>query len=324
MSVRGLSGGPPRPVFVHHLYHLATIGRGLLRRHPLRPAGGQLDVPPFFIIGSGRSGNTLLRAILASHPHLCIPPESVVLGRVVRNYRFYSFLPWEMLARLVISEFAAFRDFDTWKVDLTPFYRTAGQLPPAQCNLACLLDAFYRYYLTCHDQKAVRWGDKSPINTFVLPLIESVFPQAQYIHIIRDGRDVVASYLAAGLYTDEEVACRRWLQSVQVARRFGARVGPGRYHELFYEELVCRPEATVQRVCDFLGIDFRPAMLDYWQTVGRLGDTALAHHHNVHNPMNPSSIGAWRKRLAPTAAARVQQRLASQLSSLRYPLEQES
>ncbi len=315
-------GPRPVPIFFHHLYNLALIGKGLLRRAPLRGRPETLSCTPFFIIGSGRSGNTLLRAILTAHPMLAIPPESYVLGRAIRHYRFYSFLPWELLARLVITEFESFEQFPTWEIDIQPFYATALALPAEKRNLACLLDGLYGYYAQAKFSGATRWGDKTPANTFQVRLIDQVFPQAQYIHMLRDGRDAVSSYLAAGLYTDVEEACRRWLRSVETAQAFGARLGPTRYLEITYENLVRAPATTTQTVCHFLGVDFRPEMMDFWRTTEALGDTKLAHHSNLRNPINEKSIGKWQRDLDADTRRYVEDRLGDKLRALNYPISE--
>lgn len=306
------------PTFVYHAYTFGSLTKGLFKRHRLRSKTEPLSCTPFFVIGSGRSGNTLLRAILTSHPDLYIPPESYVLGRVIRNYRFFSFLPWPLLARQVISEFESFRHFYTWEIDLTDFYQQALNLPHNQRNLAHLLDQFYQYYGTKKFPAGTRWGDKTPLNTYHTHLINDVFPQAQYIHIIRDGRDVVASYLKAGLYEDKAEACDRWLNSIQLAQAFGQKIGSSRYLEIRYENLVRQPEQIIQQICTFLNLNFLPDMLTFWQKAHDLGDTKLAHHHNIRNPINENSIGKWRQTLSPADQTFVLTRLQPLLNQLNY------
>lgn len=306
------------PTFIYHAHTLSTLAKGLLKRHPLRSKTEPLSCTPFFVIGSGRSGNTLLRAILTSHPDLYIPPESYVLGRVIRTYRFFSFLPWPLLSRLVISEFESFRHFYTWEINLVDFYQEALSLPKNQRNLAHLLDKFYQYYGKQKFPAGKRWGDKTPLNTYHTHLIDPLFPQAQYIHIIRDGRDVVASYLKAGLYQNEQEACHRWLNSIKLAQDFGHKVGPARYLEIRYEDLVRQPEPTIQQICTFLTLPYQPHMLTFWQQAHTLGDTQLAHHHNIRNPINEKSIGKWQQTLSPTSQEYIKNQLHPLLIQLKY------
>ena len=77
----------------------------VIGRRPLRRPTTKISPPPFFIVGSGRSGNTLLRAVLTGHSKVAIPPESYVLAKTIRRFRSYSFLNWSLLVRMILSEF---------------------------------------------------------------------------------------------------------------------------------------------------------------------------------------------------------------------------
>lgn len=289
----------------------------LFRRYPLRADEGELP-NPLFIVGSGRSGNTLLRAILVAHGELAIPPESYVLGRVIQEYFRFSFLPWTALARLVLSEFESYPQFPTWGLDLQPLYSQAVSLDLPERNLAHLLDLLYRYYAAEKQPSASRWGDKTPLNTFYLDEIDLVFPRARYLHMVRDGRDVVASYLRTGIYTDLDEAADRWLRSVDIAIGFGAKIGPQRYMELHYEALVTAPEPTIQDICQFLDLEYREDMLDFQRVVDRLGDTHQAHHTSLRKPLGPHSIGKWRSDLPVSDQTRIQHLLGQKLAELGY------
>jgi hypothetical protein len=110
----------------------------------------------------------------------------------------------------------------------------------------------------------VRWVEKSPVYTLHLDLIEQMYPDAQYIHLVRDARDVVASTKDRwGWRAALGTALRKWRKYVTTAREFGERVGTGRYLELRYEDLVAEPEKKAREVLEFLGEPWDPAVLDY-------------------------------------------------------------
>jgi hypothetical protein len=111
-----------------------------------------------------------------------------------------------------------------------------------------------------------RWADKDPSNTLLLPFVDRLFPDAQYIHLLRDGHDVVASHRDRWGYRSGARAARgAWKRYVEAARAFGASLPPGRFHELRYERLVEDPEAELRTLVDFLGEDWDPAMLAFDQ-----------------------------------------------------------
>ena len=252
------------------------------------------------------------------NPTVCIPPESYVLGRAIRNYKYFSFLPWNLLSRIVISEFESFPQFKSWDINLRGFYQIAQCMPEDDRNLAKLLDNFYSNYASEKMPDSKRWGDKTPVNTFAVNLIHEVFPSSKHIHMIRDGRDVVASYLSAGLYPNVEEAARRWIRSVEAGQSFGRKIGDTQYLEIHYESLVKQPREVVMKVCRFLEMEYLPEMLEPWKRIGYLGDAYLPHHLNLLNPINEDSIGKWETRLNQQDQAYVQNHLQSKLLVLGY------
>lgn len=259
-----------------------------------------------------------MRAILYRHPSLCIPPESYVLGYVVRQFRRYSFLPWDALVAWVIGIFETHPQFSLWNLDLREFRAQAAGYDPSCRTLTDLLDGLYRAYLAQKKPRATRWGDKTALNTFHLPRIHAVFPHAQYVHMMRDGRDVVSSFLTSGLYEDVELLCRRWELSIREARRFARRAGEERYLEIRYETLVQEPEATIREVARFLEIEFVEDMLHPHEDVACLGDAHLPHFENLRKPINVESIGRWERDLAPHQRRFVTRRLGAELKRLGY------
>jgi protein-tyrosine sulfotransferase len=290
----------------------------LFSRHPLKPEHDE-RLKPIFIIGSGRSGNTLMRALLVAQGEIAIPPESYVLGSAMREFYRYSYLPWHLLARLGLSRFESHPQFHTWGLDMPPVYQQALHLERAQQNFACLIDVLYSSYAKQHQPQAHRWGDKTPINTLYLEDILQVFPHAQFIHMLRDGRDVVASYLQSGLYDDLSAAAQRWLDAVEAASQLGERQGKAGYLLVRYEDLVHTPVQVMQETCVFLEIQYRAEMLDFWQQADRLGDSYQNHHQKIHSPIQTDSIGNWRRKLSEQQQEQVQQFLGSKLAALGYP-----
>lgn len=303
----------------YRVYDRLTI---LLRQlgpyHPLRKPADDDRPSPFFIVGSGRSGTTLLRAILAGSREVAIPPESYVMGAAVRDYRRLSFLPWPALVRFVLGRFQFHPGFEAWATDLDEVHRQAAACPEPERSLAMILDAIYMAYAGRHRPEARRWGDKTPANVYHLPRLDAVFPGASYVHVLRDGRDVVASYLEAGLYDSAEDASERWIESVNLVRSFLHDVRPDRSLEVRYERLVRDPEAVTRRVCEHLALEYRPEMVNHRDRVEELGDTDAGHHAGLHRPIDDRSVGTWRDRLDERQRRVVEERLASRLVSLGY------
>jgi len=164
---------------------------------------------------------------------------------------------------------------------------------------------------------AIGWGDKTPVNTLHLRWIDRVFPDARYIHMIRDGRDAISSYVKAGIYSNVDEAAHRWSNSVTMGCEFG-KDNPERYLEVRYENLVQNPDKEIQRVCRFLGLTFSPNMLRFQDEVDDLGDTHLDHHRGLQREINTDSIGNWKTRLSTDESKRVETLIDEELLKLGY------
>lgn len=288
------------------------------RRLPLITSAQREAYRPFFIVGAGRSGTTLLRRILMAHPQLHIPPESHgALSQVVKKHYRYRGLDWQDLVSVVLGEFLALERFFLWKIDLTPLFLELKKTPEGERSLARIVDAVYRHHLGQYKPGAVRWGDKTPMYILRLKWLDRLFPEAQYINLIRDGRDVVASYLQAGLFPDLAQAARRWVWAVREAERYRRKWPPNKFISLRYEQLVKNPEAEVQRVCRFLNVDYLPEMLELVEP-DVLGDANVAHHQRIQQPIDARSIGRWKDTLTDAQIRQAHRIMGEWLKKLGY------
>jgi hypothetical protein len=97
-------------------------------------------------------------------------------------------------------------------------------------------------------------------------MLAAMFPEARFVHIIRDGRDVALSTMAIdGVSADAVGTAFNWKARVGAGRSAGRALGPGRYHEVRYEALVDEPSPVVAGVCRFLDLEFRPEMLRFFE-----------------------------------------------------------
>lgn len=295
---------------------LARSARLVLSAH--HALHGEERFRPVMIVGSGRSGNTLLRRILQAGPDLHIPPETFVLGRAIRLFLRNRQMPWDHLVRLVMSLFEFHREAEKFETSLRPLVQELLRSPPPSRNLAAMLNAFYRFHGNSTGKTFTRWGDKTPLNTFSLDLIVRVFPDARFVHVLRDGVDVACSYVASGLQPDFEAAARRWVRSVSAVRAFAGRRSAQCY-EIRYEDLVADPAEVVSRLCDYLEITFDPSMIERLDHVEQMGDVArYAHLQNVAGPISTASVGRGRRTLDPSLRRMLKRVLDSELLAWGY------
>lgn len=244
---------------------------------------------PFFIIGSPRSGTTLLRYMLQMHPRIAIPREShFVVGLAPRR------ILWKRPHRASVDDILDHHWVRTWDFDRDVARRYVEQISPQ--TYPELVSAVFTAYAAAHDKE--RWGDKTPGFASHVPLLAGMFGDAQFIHVIRDGRETAASLAERAFGPRTAIAgAFWWRRRVRRARVTGRKLGSDRYYELRLEDLIAAPELSLREVCEFLGEDYTPEMLDYWKRAQQrgLGGDAVMH---LTKPPTPG-LRDWKRGLTP-------------------------
>jgi hypothetical protein len=135
----------------------------------------------------------------------------------------------------------------------------------ARCRQRSLVAVFFAVYDAYAEARGTRdWCCKSLANIEYLVDIENYAPNARYIYLYRDGRDVAVSFRKAvvGEKHFYHVA-KEWADTQELAIQHRNRINPSRFFSLSYEALTSEPEATVRRLCQFLGVEFTEAMLEF-------------------------------------------------------------
>jgi hypothetical protein len=254
------------------------------------------DVFPFFV-GVARSGTTLLRAMVDSHPEITIPPESWFVTELASNRRSYE-APDGFDVERFATDLVAHERFARWRVREEELRATLHDAAPSDYSRA-IRSVFF---LWATRQGKPRYGDKTPGYLTELPLLAALFPEARIVHLIRDGRDVALSY------TDElgvpaVNAIRLWRSRVRAARDAGQALGDGRYREIKYEDLVADPASTLNAVSCFIGLPFSDRMLCHWEHARHMLAGMPDRHHHRHVEWPPTvGLRDWRAQMPPHVA----------------------
>ena len=250
-----------------------------------------VSVQPFaFIVGRGRSGTTLVRAQLDSHPDVAVVQEAHFLAGLARRRRRFETPEGFALDRF-LSALTEHRSF--FRLDLSA-EDVAGILSdPAPASVADAIRRIYAAYAARRGKS--RYGDKTPSLVVHLPMFATMFPEARFLHVIRDGRDSTLSYLDAsfGPTTVAEAAIY-WRRFVDAGRRAGRALGTKRYREVRYEQLVADPERELQGICRFFDLRYDDAMLRYPERAGELVGKV---HHNLAKPPT-KGFRDWRREMS--------------------------
>jgi len=280
----------------------------------LRHDSVDLDQPFLFITGSGRSGTTLLRSMFDSHPDMAIPGES---GFLWQRYKHYERAGQFDKGRFA-TELTSHRRFRRWGLDAD---RVVAELSdPAVQGLADAVRCVFRMF--ADDKGKERYGDKTPGHILRLPLLAQYFPEARFVHLIRDGRNVALSYLDIDEWGSSSVAeaAINWRKRVLKGRRDGMALGPERYQEVRYEHLVENPEKELRRLCEFADLEFHPSMLRYFERAPEVLTTEVHphRHQGLHRPPT-KGMRDWRKDMGDAEVARFEAIAGGALTEFQYP-----
>ena len=247
---------------------------------------------PIIIIGNPRSGTTLLRLMLTCHRNIVIPPEC---GFAVWWYKKYN--DWD--TNSINSRLNDYLDdlFQSKKIELWNLNRVELEkyiLSKQINNYSELVSSIYEYFAENQKKGFHRWGDKNNFHLNYIDTIYSLFPGAQFIHIIRDGRDVACSYkdmsklnaeskYAPKLPVDINTIAKEWVDNIQLIRTSFASLGWNNIKEIRYEDITTDPEGILKGVCSFLNEEYDPSMLAF-------------HSHNERMKLEPIEFLAWKNK----------------------------
>jgi sulfotransferase family protein len=286
--------------------------------------------PAPFVVGVGRSGTTLLRLMLDAHPELTIPPETHFVPELIaacgkRRASAHGLVE-------IVTSGRQWGDFGLEEEQLERRFEAAD---PLQAGDA--LRAFYGLYAERVGKP--RWGDKTPIYVEHMREIHRALPEARFVHLIRDGRDVALSRTkrALGEPPPARRAAKTWMRRIADARRQARRLP--HYMEARYEDLVLDTESTLRRVCEFIELRWDPAVLDYHEhaperlremgrdlparggKTERPGSERLAAHALAARPPEPERVGAWRDEMDADQVVAFEEVAGGLLAELGYDVE---
>lgn len=275
------------------------------------------SAPPFFVVGAGRSGTTLLRVMLDRHPDVAIPPESHFIPYIwERRHRYGSDDRIERLEAF-LGDLSAHHRFRSWEMPIDRIVDELANIP--RPTLSQAVDAVFRAYARAMGKS--RWGDKTPGYVEHVTLLAEIFPEARFVHLIRDGRDVALSVLDLHrLHRHPASAAYMWARQVGLGRRAGQRLGPGRYVEARYEHVLADLEGELRWLCDFLSLSFDPALLRHDEhSLERVPRRERRMHSRLALPPT-KGLRDWRTQMDPRDVEDCEAVAGSQLAASGYEL----
>lgn len=260
---------------------------------------------PFFIFGNPRSGTSLFRLMLNSHPEIVVPPECGFVewlyddfGKIDIHPKGYN----NFVCRLFES-----RKFETWGMDREALLSSIETARPT--TYQGLIRAVYLEYAKMKGKAASLFGDKNNYYINKVEKIEKIFPRCKKLFIVRDGRDVACSYLELKekpIESDyrpnlshkvEEIAAE-WRDAVGTMMGW---IGKGAL-SIKYEDLVADPHKTLSTVCQFLEVEYSGDMLNFYKYNDE-PDSFKGWKEKTFEPLMTKSLSRYMTDLTPNQRA---------------------
>lgn len=259
-----------------------------------------LEERPVFVIGSERSGTTLIMAVLGCHPRLAVPEVAWYYPRF-RPYLFtYGDLSVDENLRTLSHEMAHGLRTPYWGMNVNPATfgdEIAERAKNLGADFAGVYAAMFERYAE-HEGKT-RWGEKTPYNLFYVREILEDFPNAQFVFIYRDGRDVSAEFLDASFGpTNIYCAAELWRMGQDAVKPWRETLSAEQWLDIKYERFVSDPVAGLKRLCAFIGEDYAEEMMAFHNTPTAKRRGKTKDNRALGEPISAKHVGIYRERLS--------------------------
>ncbi|MAT70621.1 MAG: hypothetical protein CMJ58_13980 [Planctomycetaceae bacterium] len=277
--------------------------------------------PFVFMVGSPRSGTTMLKRMVAAHPLMAVTRETHWIPGIFERRR--GLTDRGRVTTKVVEKLRSHKRFEQIKTPPETVVRWIADEP--QLSYAELVSRLFDRYGERKGKPLV--GDKTPTYVRNIPTLHQLWPRAKFVHLIRDGRDVCLSMLkwrkadkAAGQFAtwadDPVVTTALWWKAlVGLGVEEGRRLPDGLHAELKYEHLVANPAGACRQLTEFLGLDYDPAMENYHE--GRTQFEAGLSANAAWLPPTPGRRD-WRRDMAAADVARFEAATGDLLDLLGY------
>jgi hypothetical protein len=271
---------------------------------------------PIFVLGCPRSGTTLLQLMLHAHPRIAVPPETRFLVPVYRRRNEFGDLREEANRRALARAIVEPKRTRCYELGLDPS-ALIEEIVDGPPTIGSAFGAVFRAYAARFGKP--RWGDKRPGYYQDIPTLLRLFPDAQIVHLVRDGRDCVASLKSMPWYKgDVHTAVATWAQAVDWCRRAARRLPADAFFELRYERLVADPPEQLTALCEFLGEAYDPAMTEPNKIADKVIPRRKKWHASTRTQVTAGRSGTYRDRLEPWEIALCETALGRRLRAYGY------
>jgi len=267
---------------------------------------------PVILVGHGSSGTSIFSRLLRNHLRVSFGTESQFIVKYAQRLAQYGDLNDDANLRRLIDDISSERWFQrTNKKFGFDFDPEAAFNAVEERSYRGVLDAIF-LQLATHNGMAPRWGDKTPGYATDLPVLGELFPDAKYIHLARDGRDVALSVMgrfwgAQNIY----MAAEEWIEAVDSIEAFLQTLPAEQKLEITYEQLLSDPVTTFDQVIAFLEIEPREELLRQLEPL-------------LKEQLDAGNFDKWRTKISPAQRKQFERFAHEQLRRYGYETETDS
>ena len=272
---------------------------------------------PVFVVGFPRSGTTLLAGLLGAHSRLICGPETEFftgLETANRGNRLCQAAKWP-------EEAADFLFSKVHEKPIPDYYgitraEMVSYLVQRERSCPAILESLTETYM--RRQGKQRWVEKTPTHLIYVREIRRYYPDAPIIRIIRDPRDVALSLLNVPWGPPGfAAAILHWRYFDDLSAPFFDT--DRNTLTVRFEDVVMNPESELQKLCQFIGEEFEPGMMDTSQSVAHVNPTKIPWKQNAGRQIDTSRIAIWQRETTPDQQSQAEAIAGDRAKAYGYP-----
>jgi hypothetical protein len=260
-------------------------------------------IPVFFIVGRARSGTTLLRMILDTHPNILIPSEHPFIQYLYSKYHKISLWNSKQLMEFY-NDFIALPYIQMMNIDKELLRMKISALE-GKHNYGELCKTVYLCCTPFQKKEEIKIiGNKNIRFSLVIPFLIRIFPDAKFVFIIRDYRDNILSmkrvHFEAHIVSSLAYRWKYYNRKINTsAQKFSEN-----FYKIRYEDLIQNPEHNIMNICKFLGVNFHPGMLRFYEkkydysTISDLEKSTSYEHSSLFRPITNEKLYTWKTEMS--------------------------
>ena len=274
-----------------------------------------------FLVSRGRSGSTLLQSILDAHPNICAPIESKFVLHLYTKYN--KITNWDnKITNSFIADIYTNRKFRLfWNVQQKELEILFSRYEINSFSDACKV--VYLSHQSMFPKEEIKLVvDKNPLYSAFIPVLLKIFPNANFIHLIRDPRASTYSHVKALIQKNIPQTAYDWRLLNEKTEETKIEL-PHLFHTIKYEELTSQPSEKLKSLFEFINISFIPELLNANKIIKEKIETSkylsLNHHTNISEPIYTTTVSEWKSKLTRKEIETINAICEQQLIKYKYP-----